>query len=73
MLDDKLTSIKGVGAELEQKFHILGINTISDLVYNYPRRYEDYSNVQSINEISPGPVTIKGEIKQATGRYVRRG
>ncbi len=73
MLDDKLTSIKGVGAELEQKFRVLGVNTISDLVYNYPRRYEDYSNVQKINEISPGPVTIKGEIKQATGRYVRRG
>jgi ATP-dependent DNA helicase RecG len=73
MLEDNLSIIRGVGDELEKKFKLLGINTISDLIYNFPRRYEDYSVIQKIGEIRPGPVTIKGEIKQATGRYVARG
>lgn len=43
------------------------------MIENYPRRYEDYSNVQSISKIRPGMVTIRANIKQTKGRYARRG
>jgi ATP-dependent DNA helicase RecG len=68
-----ITQIKGIGTELAKKYSILGINTISDLIEHFPRKYEDYSQIQSIKNIKPGMVTIKGQIKQVTGRYVRRG
>jgi ATP-dependent DNA helicase RecG len=68
-----ITSVSGVGAVVSQKLGILGVQTISDLIQNYPRRYEDYSNVQRIVQLKPGLVTIKAVVKQATGRYVRRG
>jgi ATP-dependent DNA helicase RecG len=72
-LTTPLTELKGVGDNVAGKLKILGLKTVQDLIDNYPKRYEDYSSVQPINSITPGPVTIKGAIKQPTGRTVRRG
>ncbi|GAC1386650.1 MAG: ATP-dependent DNA helicase RecG [Candidatus Saccharimonadales bacterium] len=72
-LDDPVTSVKGIGQEAAGKLAKLGIHTIADLTTNYPRRYDDFSRVELISHIKPGTVTIKATIKQATGRYVRRG
>ena len=72
-LESPLTDVKGVGPELAKKLASLGVATIADLLDYYPRRYDDYSLVQTISHIRPGTVTIKATIQQATGRYVRRG
>src|SRR5579872_5698515 len=72
-LNSPLTDIRGVGAEVANKLALLGLRTVADLVYFYPRRYEDFSAVSPISNIKPGPVTIEATIKQVKGRYVRRG
>lgn len=72
-LNSQVTELKGVGEELAKKLAILKIKTVDDLIEYYPRRYEDYSVVTKIKDLRPGPVTIEAEIKQAKGRYVRRG
>lgn len=72
-LDSPVTELKGVGEAQAQKFQILGVQSIADLINYYPRRYEDYSNVLTTNRLKPGTVTIQAEIKQVAGRYVRRG
>src|SRR3989344_2220823 len=72
-LDSPVTDIKGVGAEVAKKLAILGVRTTQQLIDYYPRRYDDYSYVQAINQIKPGAVTIKAVIKQSVGRYARRG
>lgn len=72
-LTSPITELKGVGDELAKKLASLGIHTLSDLIENYPRRYEDYSNVVNINTLRPGMVTIETQISQITSRYVRRG
>src|SRR5574338_250527 len=72
-LDDPLTDVKGIGKEQAKKFKILGIDSVENLIDYYPRKYDDFSNVTSINRIKPGIVTIRAVIKQAKGRYVRRG
>ncbi len=69
----QITDVKGVGPELAKKFAVLGVHTVDDLVENFPRRYEDYSVITPIGKLRPGPVTIQAVIKQASGRYVRRG
>lgn len=71
-LDSPITELKGVGEELAKKLAILGVKTIGDLIEDYPRRYEDYSNVIALEKIRPGVVTIEAKIGQVTGRYVRR-
>ena len=68
-----LTALKGVGEVLAHKFAQQGVKHVGDLVQYYPRRYEDYSVITPVHELHPGQVTIKAEIKQAAGRYVRRG
>lgn len=72
-LDSPITAVKGVGDELAKKFAVLGISTVRELIEYFPRRYDDYSNITPINRIKPGIVTVRAVIKQAKGRYVRRG
>jgi ATP-dependent DNA helicase RecG len=72
-VNSPLAELKGVGEALGKKFAILGIKTVGDLIDYYPRRYEDFSEITPIKKIRPGPVTIEAVIKQASGRYVRRG
>ncbi|HTH71834.1 MAG TPA: ATP-dependent DNA helicase RecG [Candidatus Pristimantibacillus sp.] len=70
---DGVDSLKGIGPEAAKKFGLLGVKNVSDLIDNFPRRYEDYSAVTPIRQLRPGAVTIEAVIKQAKGRYVRRG
>lgn len=72
-LHDPITVVKGIGPEAAKKFHVLGIKTVAELIDYLPRRYEDYSHVMAIRDTQPGPITIKAVVKQAIGRYVRRG
>ncbi len=72
-LSDPINELKGVGEELAKKLAVLGVKSIGDLIENYPRRYEDYSNVIPLQELRPGAVTLEATISQVTGRYVRRG
>ncbi len=72
-LEDSVEFVKGVGPQLKNKFHMLGIKTVYDLIDYIPRRYEDYSNLQKISQIVPGSVSLEVAIKQVKGRYVRRG
>lgn len=73
MEPQNIRELKGVGDELAKKLAIVGVHTIDDLIQNFPRRYDDYSNITPIANIRPGTVSIKATIKQAKGRYVRRG
>lgn len=72
-LSSPVTELRGVGDELAKKLAILGVQTIGDLIENYPRRYADYSNITSVKSLRPGPITIQTKITSVTGRYVRRG
>src|SRR4051812_8040196 len=72
-LSSPLTDITGVGEALAKKYAVLGLETVADIVDYYPRRYEDYSELTPIKNLRPGKVSIEAVIKQASGRYVRRG
>ena len=71
--EDNVRALKRVGDAGAKLFARLGIDTIAQLIDYYPRTYDDYSHVVSTAQLKPGAVTIKATIKQAVGRYVRRG
>ncbi|HSX37023.1 MAG TPA: ATP-dependent DNA helicase RecG [Patescibacteria group bacterium] len=72
--ESPLSELKGVGPQLAGKLaSALGLQTVADLIDYLPRKYEDYSLVTPISQLRPGKVTIEAAIKQAKGRYVRRG
>lgn len=69
----EVSTLKGVGENVAKKLAALGITTVDDLVWNFPRRYNDFSKISKIALLRPGPVTIQCKVTQAKGRYVRRG
>ena len=72
-LDNSLTELKGIGEAQIKKFSVLGLQTVGDLIDYFPRRYDDYSQLTPVNRLRPGSVSIEAVIKQAQGRYARRG
>lgn len=72
-LDSPIEGVKGVGAQTAAKFAAVGVATIQDLLYFFPRRYDDFSNIVPIRDIAPGNITLKATVETVTGRYVRRG
>lgn len=68
--------LKGVGPRKAKSFNKLGINTIEDFVYHFPRRYEDRSNFLPISKLQEGQYqTIKAEVLASAERqsWKRRG
>lgn len=72
-LTSSLEVVKGVGPSLAAKLESLGLETVQDLLLYFPRRYQDFSEVETIKALKPGTVTIRAQIKEVKGRYVRRG
>jgi ATP-dependent DNA helicase RecG len=72
-LSSSVELIKGVGKETAKKLQKLGIVTVYDLLTYWPRKYDDYSEVKTISQISGGTVTIKAKVENIKTRRVRRG
>lgn len=55
--------LKGIGPKRAKTFSDSGINTVSDLLYYFPRRYEDRTNFVPISQLKPGQTrTIKAKV-----------
>jgi ATP-dependent DNA helicase RecG len=53
-LDSPITSIKGIAEAMAQRFSKLGVHTIRDLLYFFPNRHVDYSQLQTISQLREG-------------------
>ena len=53
-LTDSIRYLKGVGPARETLFNKLGISNISDLIYYFPRDYEDRTKTKKIIELVDG-------------------
>src|SRR4030088_485287 len=71
-LNSPLSAIKGVGAQTAEKLTQLGVETVEDLLYLFPRKYDDFSQVIKIIDIAPGNITLKARVDAVVGRYVKR-
>ncbi|GIK08087.1 MAG: ATP-dependent DNA helicase RecG [Chloroflexota bacterium] len=73
-LGAQLTVLQGVGPRHAQTLGQLGMVTLGDMLYYFPRRYEDYSQLKPIknlwvNEI----VTVIGAVQSVGTRPVKGG
>ncbi|MFH2038571.1 MAG: ATP-dependent DNA helicase RecG [Chloroflexota bacterium] len=73
-LNASLTVINGVGPTIAQKLAKMGLRTLGDLLFFFPRRYNDYSQLKPIHKLWYGEVvTVVGTIQSVTSRKVRSG
>ena len=58
-----IDSLKGVGRVKKKALNNLGINSVADILYHFPRKYEDRSNLKKFHDLLPDSVeTTRGTI-----------
>ena len=73
-LDAKLTVLQGVGPRHAETLTKLGLQTLGDMLYYFPRRYDDYSQLKPIKDLFYGEqVTVIGTIQSVHTRPIRGG
>jgi len=62
-LSTPIEKVPRVGPQYQKKLKRLGIKTVRQLLFHFPHRYEDFSNVRKISEIDKEEtVSIQGKI-----------
>ncbi len=68
-----LQFLKGVGPRKAADLKKAGLSTVEDLLFRFPRRYEDRSRLQTIISLRPGmTAAIGGEVLNAGLAHTRR-
>jgi len=62
-LSTAISEIPRVGPQYQTRLKKLGIKTVGDLLFHFPHRYEDFSDIIPISEVEEGKtVCIQGKI-----------
>ncbi len=73
-LGAQLTVLQGVGPRHAQTLGQLGMSTLGDMLYYFPRRYEDYSQLKPIKNLWVNEqVTVIGAVQSVTVRPIKGG
>ena len=61
--NSELTNVKGIGEKTVKLFQKLGLYTVRDLLYYFPKDYEKFEEPKTVSEVEPGGiVTIRAKI-----------
>ncbi|MEE8335512.1 MAG: ATP-dependent DNA helicase RecG [Candidatus Neomarinimicrobiota bacterium] len=72
-LSASIENLKGVGPARLKAFQSLGISSIADLLYNFPRRHLDRTTITPINKLRKDSiVTVVGTVEACGIRRTRR-
>lgn len=73
LANTSLIQLKGVGSKVAEKLNKLNINTVQDLLFHLPLRYEDRTRVYPIGDALPGMhVSVIGEVKSCDVQFGRK-
>lgn len=73
-LDAPVSVLSGVGPRHAHTLGRLGLVTLRDMLYYFPRRYDDYSKLTPINRLAFGQVvTVIGTVQNFGARKIRGG
>ncbi|MFA5248148.1 MAG: ATP-dependent DNA helicase RecG [Patescibacteria group bacterium] len=72
-LNTPLSALGGVGEKIAKRLTILGLQTVSDLLFYFPFRYEDFTQTVKIENLKPGvPANVVGQIDLIQNRRAHR-
>ncbi len=73
-LDASVEVLPGIGKRHAMTLARLGLNTLRDMLYYFPRRYDDYSKLIPINRLKAGEeVTVIATINRISVRTIKEG
>ncbi|MEA3460113.1 MAG: ATP-dependent DNA helicase RecG [Chloroflexota bacterium] len=73
-LDSPVTRLAGIGPKYAKHLKRVGVNTIRDMLYLFPRRYNDFTSMRTISQLRYGEeVTVMGTIWDTQVRQARTG
>jgi len=71
-LAQPLTTVPGIGVKMAEKLARLGLQTVGDMLYFFPRRYDDYQHMPMLNRVEPDKLyTIIGTIERVFERKLK--
>ena len=71
-LDTPIANLAGIGPKRAATLADRGIETIGDLIFHLPTRYQDWRNLTPLSAIVPGTtVTVEGELGAVSERPMR--
>ncbi|MGI9859839.1 ATP-dependent DNA helicase RecG [Moorella naiadis] len=72
IIDRPVATLKYVGSQKAARLHRLGIATVGDLLWHFPRRYEDRRQLKDLAAVKPGEtVTVQVTVKAWEERELR--
>ena len=73
-LDSPVDRLRGVDVKTSARLDRLGVSTVKDLIYLFPRHHNDFSNITTISELEPGrEYTIIATVWEARETQLGRG
>ena len=67
-----VTELKGVGAKMAERLAKVGIETIQDVLFHLPSRYEDRTRIYPISDLQPFlHVSVQGEVSASSVQFGR--
>lgn len=73
-LSSPITDVAGIGPAKAKILSKLGITHIRDMLYLFPRRYEDFSVVTAIEQLQLGKqMTVRGKVKSVKSSWGFQG
>jgi ATP-dependent DNA helicase RecG len=73
-LQAPVTILPKVGSKMAEKLEKLGIRTVEDMLFTFPRRYDDYTQMRTLNHLKPGEtVTVVAAVRSATRKQGKTG
>ncbi|PIT98383.1 MAG: DNA helicase RecG [Candidatus Andersenbacteria bacterium CG10_big_fil_rev_8_21_14_0_10_54_11] len=73
-LSSPITQLSGIGPAKAKFLKKLGLAHVRDLLYTFPRRYDDFSTITPIKDLVPGRVmTVHAKVKSIKQSWGYRG
>ncbi|RKZ52482.1 MAG: ATP-dependent DNA helicase RecG [Candidatus Parabeggiatoa sp. nov. 3] len=68
-----VTTLHGIGKQVAEQLARLGIHTLEDMLFHLPLRYEDRTQIKSLNQLKVGEsVLVEGTIQSAEVKFGKR-
>ena len=71
--DTSVTVLKGIASRVAERLQRLGIETVQDLLFHLPSRYEDRTQVRPLGALQAGSeALVQGTVELTEVRFARR-